>query len=210
MSGPISVVSSRPSPTTMRPQASASRGRKFRPCFAPESPRPRAAHFPLSGEDAKHRVFQRGVGISVGKDNVRTFAAQFEGDLFQVSRRCSHDLAPSRRSARESDFIDSMAFRKGRAHRSPRPEHQLRHSGRKPASSINSKSRTADAGVSPRVFRYSNFPPRGRASFHPPEQRIIPRNDLPAHPDRFAHRLGDDIGIAHLVGLPLRFRRSPA
>ena len=168
--------------------------------------RPRAADLTLSGEDAEHSEFQRRVEIGIGKDNVRALAAEFEGHFLEVAGRGGHDFASGDPTAGEGDLVHPVARREGRTHRVTGPEDEVGRTGRK--TGFFHEFEKFHRGNGRHFRRLENAriacgqTRRELPNRH--EQRVVPRDDLRADPDRLAHGQANHVRVADAVGLALR------
>lgn len=131
--------------------------------------------------------------------------------FFDVAGGRSHDFAAGEGAAGEGDFVHEQAGGERVARGVTRAEEELRGTRREAGfgdelEQLDGRERGGlggfeDAAVSRGQTR-REFP-RGH------EQRVIPRDDLPAHADGFAHDHPLDRRVADLVGLPERFRDQP-
>ena len=201
-----------PSPTTILPAASReAREKRARQFAVKNQPRSSAADLALPGVNCKHGIFERHVGVGIGKNDVRIFSPELEGDLLQVAGCGYHDLPARDGAAGEGDFVHTVASRERRAHRISRTEHKLGNSWRKSRfvdqfEKSNCRERgkfrgLEDAAVS-RGEPRCEFPGRH-------EKRVVPGNDLAADADGFAHGFCGNVRVTDFVRLALRFGRQP-
>ena len=66
-----------------RGQAREKQARQF---AVEKQPRSSAADLALPGENGKHGIFERHVGVGIGKNDVRIFPAKLQGYLLQIFR----------------------------------------------------------------------------------------------------------------------------
>ena len=172
---------------------------------------PRSGRADLSrvGEDAEERVVDRRLEIGVGEDDVRRLAAELERDLLQVRRRVVHDAASGLRAAGERDLVDELARGERVADDRAGSEHDVDDAGRK--LELLEDRRQADRRERRQLRGLEDADvarrERRRELPHGHEQRIVPRNDLPADADRLAH--GEGLrGRGHVERLSVRLRRE--
>ena len=165
----------------------------------------RTADLALTGEDAEHGEFERGVEIGIGENDVRALAAEFEGDFFQVARCGGHDFAPGDTAAGEGNFVHAVARREGRSDGITGTQHEVGRPGREAGlfdqlEKFHRRNRRHLGGF--QNARIARGKTRGEFP-HGHKQRVIPRNDLSADPDRFAHGHADHVRVADAVSLSL-------
>ena len=103
-----------------------------------------------------------------------------------------------------------MTLRQRRPDRITRPEHEIHHPGRQPdlVDQLEEPHRTPRRQFG--RFEDAAIPGRQRRRElpHRHEQRVVPRDDLPADTDRLAHRDRLHARVRRFKRLPARFRRE--
>ena len=118
------------------------------------------------------------------------------------SRR-PHDLAAGRGAAGEGDLVHEQARRERVADRRAGAEEQLRGARRKArfGDQLEQPDRRERRGLGGLEDAAISRGQAGRELPRGHEQRVIPRDDLPAHADRLAHDHRLDVRVADLIGL---------
>jgi hypothetical protein len=163
-----------------------------------EQPGARRAHLPGVQERAGERGVHGGLEVGVREHDVRVLAAELQRHLLHVLGRGPHDRASGLQPAGEGDEVDARrGHERGAGHRS-RAEHEVDDAVREPRllDGLDQRdrrerrdlARLEDDGVAGRE--------RGRELPRHLQQRVVPRRDQRAHPDRLVDDAADDRRVA--------------
>jgi hypothetical protein len=176
-----------------------------------DEPATRRADLAGVQERRRKRVVNDRLEVGVGEDDVRALAAEFEGDPLHVDRGRRHDRLAAGEAARERHEVNVRALRERLADPVARPEHEvddaLRDAG------LVEQLHQVDRCQRRRLRRLDDHRVAGRQRGgdlpRDLQQRVVPRGDQTAHPERLVNDPAERIGIGRrdepaglLVGEP--------
>ncbi len=173
-----------------------------------DEPRPGRADLARMQEDRGQGVVESGLDVGVGEDDVGVLAAELEGHL--LDRGCGrghHDPAGGQ-AAGERDEVDVRVLAQRGAGLRPGAEDEIADTvGKSGLLQVvheqDGRARGELAGLDDEGVA------RGECRGHLPgrlQERVVPRRDQPAHPDRLVDDARDEPGIPRLdqpTGQPL-------
>ncbi len=156
-----------------------------------EEPRSGGAALTGIGVDGEERSVDRLIEVSIRENDIRTLAAEFEGDLLDGLSSQGHDPPTGFGFAGERNLVDQWAADQGVADFGAWPGHDVDYAVRDPgvAADFTEDDRGHRGGRGRLKYqgvaggeRRSQFPGRH-------QQREVPGHDLGANSDRFAQRV---------------------
>ena len=146
--------------------------------------------------DAHVRPFDRLLQIRVVEDQQRALAARLQGDVLHVHGRHLHNLPSCRRAPREGNLVHIQMARECRARFLTDPVQDVHHPGWEAGLFDQGREIQGRKRGLLRGLQHHRVPCRERGTELPRghSERVVPGDDLPAYPQRFAQRVGQLVG----------------